>query len=133
MVGVAKVARMNGVHDMGGMHGMGAIEHENNEPVFHAPLGRAGIRATRHGSQARGTSTPLRRSREPIPAAEYLRMSYYEKWIAASSNSMLNVAWSRARRSKAASPAPGSPKAVAPLTADKVASVGQRCASQPGT
>ena len=28
---------MNGVHDMGGMHGMGPIEHEKNEPVFHAP------------------------------------------------------------------------------------------------
>jgi len=27
---------MNGVHDMGGMHGMGPVEIENNEPVFHA-------------------------------------------------------------------------------------------------
>ena len=26
---------MNGIHDMGGMHGMGAIQHEKNEPVFH--------------------------------------------------------------------------------------------------
>ena len=28
---------MNGVHDMGGMDGMGPIEREENEPVFHAP------------------------------------------------------------------------------------------------
>jgi len=28
---------MNGVHDMGGMHGMGPILAEKNEPVFHAP------------------------------------------------------------------------------------------------
>ena len=28
---------MNGVHDMGGMQGMGPIEYEKNEPVFHAP------------------------------------------------------------------------------------------------
>jgi len=28
---------MNGVHDMGGMHGMGPIAHEPNEPVFHEP------------------------------------------------------------------------------------------------
>ena len=28
---------MNGVHDMGGMHGMGPIEPEPNEPVFHEP------------------------------------------------------------------------------------------------
>ena len=26
---------MNGVHDMGGMQNMGAIERERNEPVFH--------------------------------------------------------------------------------------------------
>ena len=28
---------MNGIHDMGGMHGMGPIEPESNEPVFHEP------------------------------------------------------------------------------------------------
>ena len=28
---------MNGVHDMGGMHGMGPIDPEPNEPVFHEP------------------------------------------------------------------------------------------------
>ena len=27
---------MNGAHDLGGMHGFGAIESEPNEPVFHA-------------------------------------------------------------------------------------------------
>ena len=26
---------MNGIHDMGGMHGMGPIEYEKDEPVFH--------------------------------------------------------------------------------------------------
>ena len=26
---------MNGVHDMGGMHGMGPVEIEKNEPGFH--------------------------------------------------------------------------------------------------
>ena len=28
---------MNGVHDMGGMHGFGKVEPEPNEPPFHAP------------------------------------------------------------------------------------------------
>ena len=27
---------MNGVHDMGGMHGMGPVLIEKDEPVFHA-------------------------------------------------------------------------------------------------
>ena len=26
---------MNGVHDMGGMHGFGPVSEEPNEPVFH--------------------------------------------------------------------------------------------------
>jgi nitrile hydratase subunit beta len=26
---------MNGVHDMGGMHDMGPVQYERNEPVFH--------------------------------------------------------------------------------------------------
>ena len=33
---------MDGIHDMGGMHGFGKVEPEPNEPVFHAPWeGRA--------------------------------------------------------------------------------------------
>ncbi len=28
---------MNGVHDMGGMHGLGSLVPEPNEPVWHAP------------------------------------------------------------------------------------------------
>ncbi|HIM80376.1 MAG TPA: nitrile hydratase subunit beta [Dehalococcoidia bacterium] len=27
---------MNGVHDMGGTHGFGPIQPEENEPVFHS-------------------------------------------------------------------------------------------------
>ena len=29
---------MNGIHDMGGMHGFGPIQFEQNEPVFHLSL-----------------------------------------------------------------------------------------------
>ncbi len=28
---------MNGIHDMGGMHGFGPVVVEEDEPVFHAP------------------------------------------------------------------------------------------------
>jgi Nitrile hydratase beta subunit, N-terminal len=27
---------MDGVHDLGGMHGFGPVEREDNEPAFHA-------------------------------------------------------------------------------------------------
>ena len=29
---------MNGIHDMGGMHGFGPVEREDHEPVFHQQL-----------------------------------------------------------------------------------------------
>ena len=76
---------MNGVHDMGGMHGMGPIRYEKNEPVFHAALGRARVWLTR-GWEPRGLVEHRRLpSRiENLPPAEYLRMSYYEKWFAGS-------------------------------------------------
>ena len=74
---------MDGIHDLGGMHGFGAVRVERDEPVFHARwegrvwalnlllLGRGvyHIDAFRHGIE---TMAPL----------EYLRASYYERWRA---------------------------------------------------
>ena len=122
MVGVAKVSvppagsdGMNGVHDMGGMHGMGPIQHEKNEPVFHARWEARVFALNRaHGSlAASGTSTRRGTQIELIPPAEYLRMSYYEKWLVGlDANCSSRAAWSRARRSRAASRRRGSPKAT---------------------
>jgi nitrile hydratase beta subunit len=72
---------MNGVHDMGGMHGHGPIVAEPNEPVFHAPW-EARVFAFQIAAGLWPTDEK-RRQRELIPAADYLRMSYYEKWYAA--------------------------------------------------
>ena len=75
---------MNGVHDMGGMHGMGPIEPEPNQPVFHEPWeGRVFALFTRGmGPWGRGRNWgSFRFELESIPAAEYLRMSYYERWF----------------------------------------------------
>lgn len=81
---------MNGIHDMGGMHGMGPIEYDPHEPVFHDPWeGRAwGImRATsRYGRGRWGNS---RFDLERIPPADYLRMSYYERWFTMVVNRLL--------------------------------------------
>jgi nitrile hydratase beta subunit len=75
---------VNGIHDMGGMHGMGPIEHEKNEPVFHAAWeGR--IYALTRVIRADGGRSNLDASRhaiEVLPPAEYMRMSYYERWVA---------------------------------------------------
>jgi hypothetical protein len=69
---------MNGIHDMGGMQGLGEIGYHANEPGFHAPWEVrvfALVQAMRSGG--------LRPYIERIPAAEYLRLSYYERWYTA--------------------------------------------------
>ena len=73
---------MNNVHDMGGQQGMGPVVYEKNEPVFHAPwegrisaLNRA-IRALR-----KWNLDTDRHALELMPPVDYLRMSYYERWV----------------------------------------------------
>jgi nitrile hydratase subunit beta len=74
---------MNGIHDMGGMQGLGSIQVEKNEPVFHARW-ESRVIAMRRATAASGKITlGLRQAIESIPAADYLRMSYYEKWFTA--------------------------------------------------
>jgi nitrile hydratase subunit beta len=76
---------VNGIHDLGGMHGFGPIvaEPQDTEPVFHAeweksvlalfnvmmPLGRFSL-------------DRFRRMIETQPPLDYLRHSYYENWLA---------------------------------------------------
>ncbi|MBI1791286.1 MAG: nitrile hydratase subunit beta [Acidobacteria bacterium] len=75
---------MNGVHDMGGMQGMGPIRYEKNEPVFHAPWeGRVYAMNRALGAFRKWNLDAWRHDIELLPPADYLRMSYYEKWFAA--------------------------------------------------
>src|SRR5215472_10343752 len=71
---------MNGIHDMGGMQDMGPVQPEKNEPVFHAPWeGRVfAMYEAIDGDWPGGSG---RYQRELIPPCEYLRMSYYERWL----------------------------------------------------
>ena len=75
---------MNGVHDMGGMQGMGTIDPEQDEPTFHAAWeGR--VYALSRVLRARGGKWNLdsfRHGIEMLQPSEYLRMSYYERWFA---------------------------------------------------
>jgi nitrile hydratase subunit beta len=73
---------VNGVHDMGGMHGMGTLQREAGEPVFpHRWEARVFALMRAMGAFGRWNIDASRHQRELIPAAEYLRMSYYEKWL----------------------------------------------------
>lgn len=75
---------MNGIHDMGGMQGFGLIPREANEPVFHAGWERR-MFAIALATFARRIFNvdEFRRAIEQIPAADYLRSSYYERWMRA--------------------------------------------------
>ena len=76
---------MKGIHDMGGMSGMGSVEPEPNEPVFHAPWeGRVfGLRRLLVPWGLGGNWGSFRFAQERVPAADYLRFSYYERWFTA--------------------------------------------------
>jgi nitrile hydratase len=74
---------MNGVHDMGGMEGLGPLEIEPDEPVFHAPWEARVLALTLAvGAWGRWNIDASRHARERIPGPDYLAMTYYEKWLA---------------------------------------------------
>lgn len=73
---------MNGVHDLGGLDGLGPIDVEENEPVFHADWER----------RVFGMFLPVfacglfnidefRHAIERMGAKAYLNTSYYEHWL----------------------------------------------------
>ena len=73
---------MNGVHDMGGMHGLGPIEVEKNEPVFHAEWeAKTFALNLASGFLGKWNIDISRFAREQMPAAEYLATTYYEHWL----------------------------------------------------
>jgi nitrile hydratase subunit beta len=72
---------MDGVHDMGGMHGFGKVEPEKDEPVFHAPWEGRTLALTRAmGYTGIWTIDQTRAGIESLPPDVYLSSSYYKKW-----------------------------------------------------
>ena len=83
---------MNGVHDMGGMHGFGPIDIEADEPVFHDEWeGRVYgmVTSIREEHDVYGPYGS-RHYIENIPPARYLASSYYEKWMLALEAALVN-------------------------------------------
>ena len=74
---------MNGVHDLGGSHGFGRVEREQNEPVFHeAWEGRICVINRICSVQGFYNIDEFRHGIERMAPAEYLAASYYERWLA---------------------------------------------------
>ena len=73
---------MNGIHDMGGMHGFGRVDREENEPVFHAKWeGRVLGISRACSAQHLFNIDESRHGIERMAPIDYLASSYYERWL----------------------------------------------------
>lgn len=72
---------MNGVHDMGGMHGFGPVEREENEPKYHAAW-EARMHALASSANGFYNIDEFRSGIEHMDPVAYLAASYYERWLA---------------------------------------------------
>jgi nitrile hydratase beta subunit len=73
---------MNGIHDLGGMHGFGPVNPEPNEPVFHHEWERRVFALSlASGFLGRWNIDMGRYAREQMPPAEYLATTYYDHWL----------------------------------------------------
>lgn len=113
---------MNGVHDMGGMHGMGAVRPECDEPVFHHRWeARVFALVRAMGAFGRWNIDASRHQRELIPAAEYLRMGYYEKWLTGLIGLLLQHGFLTEEELTSGKPTPGVARQTPALPAAMVA------------
>lgn len=75
---------MDGVHDLGGMHGFGPVRPESDEPLFGDDWERRVLAVTlATGALGRWSIDRSRFTREQLPPATYLSSSYYEIWLRA--------------------------------------------------
>jgi nitrile hydratase len=73
---------VNGLHDLGGMQGLGPVVIEPDEPPFHHPWERRVFAITlAAGYLGEWNIDQSRAIRERLAASEYLATSYYEVWL----------------------------------------------------
>jgi len=120
---------VNGVHDMGGMHGFGPVEPESAEPVFHHPWeGR--VFAMRLASSMLGAwNIDIgRHSIERMDPAAYLASSYFERWLASLEMLLVEKGLATREEIEAGTPAKAAPtamRALAPEMADRIVTKGR--------
>jgi len=75
---------MDGIHDLGGMHGFGPIRVERDEPVFHARWeSRMVALQNASGGSFSLNIDRFRHAIERMDPAEYLTAGYYGRWLRA--------------------------------------------------
>jgi nitrile hydratase subunit beta len=115
---------VNSVHDMGGMHGLGPIVTEPDEPVFHAPWeARAFALNLAAFGWGRWTLDGRRHQFESILGPDYLRMSYYEIWMTGLVELLIKTKLVTLQEIDTGRPAPGLSKATPSLIAEYVPAI----------
>jgi len=77
-------ACLNGIHDMGGMHGFGPVVAEEGEPVFHEPWeGRVLAMTALALAAGIANGDAFRHAIERLDPVAYLSAGYYGRWLAA--------------------------------------------------
>jgi nitrile hydratase beta subunit len=73
---------MNGGHDLGGVQGLGRVEREENEPVFHSPWEKSvfGMLWATFGTGIYNLDE-VRHGIERMHPVQYLTSRYYEHWL----------------------------------------------------
>jgi len=118
---------MNGVHDIGGMDGFGPVRPEAGEPVFHESWeGRVFAMRMAGAGRPREPIDAGRHRIERLGPVRYLASSYYERWLAAMEQAIveagtLTLAEIEARmRSIAANPKRKMPRQKNPAAAEGI-------------
>jgi nitrile hydratase subunit beta len=128
------MAAVNGIHDMGGMHGFGPVEMEADEPVFHSRwearvFGLSLLASLRLG----GNIDARRHGLERLDPVTYLRDGYYGRWLARLERELLRrgvlasgeLEERLAEGRASAAPAPGLPELPPPPSHPFVREVGR--------
>ncbi len=112
---------MNGIHDLGGMHGFGPVAPEKDEPVFHAEWEKRvmGLFAPTSAAGFFGVDE-FRHAIERMAPAEYLGTSYYEHWLHAFETLLVEKGIITAEELDNGRAAERSPRSEPALTAEAV-------------
>jgi nitrile hydratase len=109
---------------MGGMHGLGSLEHARDEPVFHAAW-EARVFALRRAMGAFGkwNIDAVRHSIEKLPAAQYLSTSYFERQFEAFLQVLIAAGFVTPQEIASGHALPKQSRATPALSAEKAAAL----------
>jgi nitrile hydratase len=97
---------------MGGMQGMGELDYKKSEPAFQEPWEGRVLAMVMVLRVFRGSRTEI----ESIPAADYLRMRYFERWLEMLSAQVVNHGLVTPEELERGRASPGSAKATSAMT-----------------